>query len=301
MLPPARRSRSSRHGGGRDRDPGGGRHGRRRGGRRLPRVLRRRDGDDGPARRRPRDPLGRPRRPCEPRLLRRRAVGRRRRRWSSSTVPFGEELVHYAVGPASCAVPGRPGGLDALWRAHGRLPWARLVEPALRLARERRRDAARARRLPGDARAGDDDAARGRADLRARRAGCSRPARRSSSRASSRRSSSLAEEGADSVYRARSPSRCSAGRARRPVTRGRPRALRGALGRARSRCLAGDRVAHARRASPACPRRSRGCRACAASGRRSACTRCSRALEGPGGRPHDEPRRRRRRRAASAC
>src|SRR5687768_17788059 len=50
-------------------------------------------------------------------------------------VPFGEELVHYAVGPGSCAVPGLPAGLDTLWRAHGRLPWARLVEPALRLAR----------------------------------------------------------------------------------------------------------------------------------------------------------------------
>ncbi|HVM58481.1 MAG TPA: gamma-glutamyltransferase [Gaiellaceae bacterium] len=51
-------------------------------------------------------------------------------------VPFGAELVHYAIGPASCAVPGLPAGLDALWRAHGRLPWARLVEPALRLARD---------------------------------------------------------------------------------------------------------------------------------------------------------------------
>jgi gamma-glutamyltranspeptidase/glutathione hydrolase len=51
-------------------------------------------------------------------------------------VPFGEELVHYAIGPASCAVPGLPAGLDLLWRAHGRLPWARLVEPALRLARD---------------------------------------------------------------------------------------------------------------------------------------------------------------------
>jgi len=50
-------------------------------------------------------------------------------------VPFGEETVHYAVGPASCAVPGLPAGLDALWREHGRLLWARLVEPALRLAR----------------------------------------------------------------------------------------------------------------------------------------------------------------------
>jgi gamma-glutamyltranspeptidase/glutathione hydrolase len=50
-------------------------------------------------------------------------------------VPFGEELVHYAVGPASCAVPGVPAGLEALWREHGRLPWADLCDPALRLAR----------------------------------------------------------------------------------------------------------------------------------------------------------------------
>jgi gamma-glutamyltranspeptidase/glutathione hydrolase len=49
-------------------------------------------------------------------------------------VPFGIELVHYAVGIGSCGVPGVPAGLDALWRAHGRLPWAQLVEPALRLA-----------------------------------------------------------------------------------------------------------------------------------------------------------------------
>ena len=50
-------------------------------------------------------------------------------------VPFGAELVHYAVGIASCGVPGVAAGLDALWSAHGRLPWSRLVEPALRLAR----------------------------------------------------------------------------------------------------------------------------------------------------------------------
>src|ERR671939_1877894 len=50
-------------------------------------------------------------------------------------VPFGAELVHYAVGPASCGVPGLPAGLDALWHAHGRLPWSRLLEPPLRLAR----------------------------------------------------------------------------------------------------------------------------------------------------------------------
>ena len=50
-------------------------------------------------------------------------------------VPFGTELVHYAVGIGSCGVPGVPAGLDALWNEHGRLPWPRLVEPALRLAR----------------------------------------------------------------------------------------------------------------------------------------------------------------------
>jgi gamma-glutamyltranspeptidase/glutathione hydrolase len=51
-------------------------------------------------------------------------------------VPFGAELVHYAVGIASCGVPGLPAGLAALHGRHGRLDWPRLVEPALRLARE---------------------------------------------------------------------------------------------------------------------------------------------------------------------
>jgi gamma-glutamyltranspeptidase/glutathione hydrolase len=51
-------------------------------------------------------------------------------------VPFGEELVHYAIGASSFGVPGLPAGLDALWREHGRLRWADLVAPALRLARE---------------------------------------------------------------------------------------------------------------------------------------------------------------------
>jgi len=50
-------------------------------------------------------------------------------------VPFGTELVHYAVGIASCAVPGVPAGLHALWERYGRLEWRQLVEPALALAR----------------------------------------------------------------------------------------------------------------------------------------------------------------------
>ena len=50
-------------------------------------------------------------------------------------VPFGEEVVHYAVGPGTCGVPGLPAGLGALWERYGRLPWPRLVEPAAALAR----------------------------------------------------------------------------------------------------------------------------------------------------------------------
>jgi gamma-glutamyltranspeptidase/glutathione hydrolase len=49
-------------------------------------------------------------------------------------VPFGAELVHYAVGIASCGVPGVAAGLGALWERHGSLEWPALVEPALRLA-----------------------------------------------------------------------------------------------------------------------------------------------------------------------
>jgi gamma-glutamyltranspeptidase/glutathione hydrolase len=50
-------------------------------------------------------------------------------------VKFGNEYVHYFIGIASCAVPGMPAGLDALWREYGRLPWERVVAPALELAR----------------------------------------------------------------------------------------------------------------------------------------------------------------------
>jgi gamma-glutamyltranspeptidase/glutathione hydrolase len=51
-------------------------------------------------------------------------------------VPFGAELVRYSIGPASCGVPGLPAGLGTLHAEHGRLPWPRLVEPALRFARD---------------------------------------------------------------------------------------------------------------------------------------------------------------------
>jgi gamma-glutamyltranspeptidase/glutathione hydrolase len=50
-------------------------------------------------------------------------------------VPFGEELVHYAVGPASCAVPGVPAGIGALHKRFGTLPWPEVLAPAIELAR----------------------------------------------------------------------------------------------------------------------------------------------------------------------
>ena len=49
-------------------------------------------------------------------------------------VAFGDEVVVYSLGPASCAVPGLPAALGDLWERLGRLPWWRLVEPALALA-----------------------------------------------------------------------------------------------------------------------------------------------------------------------
>jgi gamma-glutamyltranspeptidase/glutathione hydrolase len=50
-------------------------------------------------------------------------------------VAFGDEIVVYSIGPATCAVPGLPAALGELWERLGRLPWRRLVEPALELAR----------------------------------------------------------------------------------------------------------------------------------------------------------------------
>ena len=92
----------------------------------------------------------RPRRGAEPRLLRAgpglggsRPCGR----WSALEVPFGEELVHYAVGPASCAVPGVPAGLGALPRRTGGCPWPRWSSRRCG-SRATACDAAGARRLP---------------------------------------------------------------------------------------------------------------------------------------------------------
>lgn len=50
-------------------------------------------------------------------------------------IDFGGQLVPYAVGPATVAVPGVPAGAAALHERWGRLPWQDLVAPAIEHAK----------------------------------------------------------------------------------------------------------------------------------------------------------------------
>ena len=98
-------------------------------------LLRGRDGVHRTGRRRLRDVL-------------RRGDRRRRHAWTSSSpclgwvasgrvppleiaIDFGGQLVPYAIGAATVAVPGLPAGVEALHQRWGRLPWADVVAPAL--------------------------------------------------------------------------------------------------------------------------------------------------------------------------
>jgi gamma-glutamyltranspeptidase / glutathione hydrolase len=67
-------------------------------------------------------------------------LGRERRRsgeMEAIDIDFDRESTQvFRIGAASCAVPGAAAGLEAAHHAHGTLPWRRLVEPALQLARE---------------------------------------------------------------------------------------------------------------------------------------------------------------------
>lgn len=47
------------------------------------------------------------------------------------SIDFGGQLVPYAVGASTVAVPGVPAGLEALHQRWGRLPWKDLVAPAV--------------------------------------------------------------------------------------------------------------------------------------------------------------------------
>jgi gamma-glutamyltranspeptidase / glutathione hydrolase len=61
--------------------------------------------------------------------------GRRNVTTKEIVIDFGGQLVPYAVGPATVAVPGVPAGAAALHSRWGRLPWRQLVEPAIEHAR----------------------------------------------------------------------------------------------------------------------------------------------------------------------
>jgi len=67
-------------------------------------------------------------------------LGRERRRrgeMEAIEVDFDSESSQlFRIGAASCAVPGAAAGLEAAHRAYGTLPWPRLFEPALALARD---------------------------------------------------------------------------------------------------------------------------------------------------------------------
>jgi gamma-glutamyltranspeptidase/glutathione hydrolase len=66
-------------------------------------------------------------------------LGRERRRpgkMEAIDIDFDRESTQvFRIGAASCAVPGAVAGLEAAHRAYGTLPWQRLFEPALELAR----------------------------------------------------------------------------------------------------------------------------------------------------------------------
>jgi len=54
---------------------------------------------------------------------------------SVDVVFTAESTQVFRIGAGSCAVPGAPAGLEAAHRAYGSVPWPRLIEPALALAR----------------------------------------------------------------------------------------------------------------------------------------------------------------------
>ena len=277
--------------------------------RRLPRLLRRRDGDDRPPRRRARDPLGRAARRVNLDCFvtvpsRQGGCADRPRR----PVRRGARPLRDRAGVLRACRASRPGSRRSGARC-GRLPWRRLVEPALRLAR------AGVTMPPAHAAClamlEPVITLTGGAARSTRRAGsCSRRGPARPAAGSSTRSRLLAAEGAASgvpghARRARSLGASTALRSRGPTST----AYEAALGRARR-----GRVAPASASSPAagcraCPRRSGACRAlrglardrarAARSSTRSTAARGPTAhttnlvtvdARGPRVRPDDEPR-----------
>ena len=119
------RRRSSGHSRRGRRDPGGRRDGRRCGRRDGARVVRRRDGDERPARGLPRDRVRRLARD-EPRRIR-GAVRHRQPHGARDRVRRRACRLCDRAGVVRGS--GLPGALGELWERLGRLPWARLCEP----------------------------------------------------------------------------------------------------------------------------------------------------------------------------
>ena len=287
-------------------DPRRGRNGRGRRRGHGSRLLRRRDGDE-------RSPL---RLSCD-RL--RRLARLERRRLRSAALGGGDllDVSRYRSetrssstrsAPASCAVPGLPATLGELSERLGRLPWRRLVEPALDLARDGvplpEMHGARSR----CSRTSSSSAAAARSSLP--RGSCSQAGQLLVQPGLVTALEMLAEEGAQSVYRGSLSEALLAVDGRR-LHRRRPRGLRASLDGSRPRGLPRTSRRHARRAlrgagapfppSPprgalrgrACPRAGRGARR-DRDGRRAHDEHGRRRRSGPRVRPDPLARRRRR-------
>jgi gamma-glutamyltranspeptidase / glutathione hydrolase len=63
----------------------------------------------------------------------------------------GNPTEQSVTGHRAAGVPGSVAGMHEAWRGRGRLPWAQLLAPAIRLAREHTIDAARSRSIAGEA------------------------------------------------------------------------------------------------------------------------------------------------------
>ena len=144
-------------------------------------------------------------------------------------VPFGEELVHYAVGPGSLrgARRSRPGSTRS-GGASAACPWRGSSSRRSRSPGTASSHAAGARGVSRDARAGLTLHERAATIYAPGRTPCSQPASSSRSPASCGRSTS-SRRGRRSVYRDRWPGRRSASDERRPPDARRPHGLRGAV------------------------------------------------------------------------
>jgi len=112
-------------------------------------------------------------------------------------VEFGTTTQLFLVGPGSCAVPGNAVGMHEAHRRAGRLPFAQLVEPAIRLARAGREAEPGTGRPARDPRSAAAPATRGDRGVRARGEDARRGRRRAQTQRLATTLERYAEHGAD--------------------------------------------------------------------------------------------------------